>query len=188
MSSARPALRADVVEALGQDHEALERMLNRFEAMDLDHKAPWFAQVREALVRHETAEEFAVYPKLRRISATGDTIIGARLEEHGEAEGLLAHLEDVDPRSDAFREGFSQFRRVALDHARREEATVFRLIEQEKTLQVRSEMARRYETAKKIAPTHPHPHAPHHPPGNLIVGPLAALADRIRDVFRAVDL
>ena len=188
MNSHEQAVRTDIVEVLARDHEDLETLLNRFESVELDHKAAWFDQVRESLVRHEVAEEIAVYPHLRRISTAGDRIVGDRIEEQTEAKSLLAHLEDIDVRGDAFRQAFVHFRRVALDHAHREEATAFTFIVQQKAVHDRAEMARRYETARKIAPTHPHPHAPHRPPGNLIVSPIAALADRIRDVFHAVDL
>jgi hemerythrin superfamily protein len=156
--------------------------------MELDRKATWFHQLRETLVRHEVAEELMVYPVLRRISAAGERTMNTRIEEQKEAEKLLLRLEDMDVRSDGFRDVFLQLRKTVLEHARREEATVFPFIEQEKTLDDRSEMARRFEMAKKLAPTHPHPHAPDNRPGNLIVDPLAALADRIRDAFRAVDL
>jgi hypothetical protein len=39
--------------------------------------------------------------------------------------------------------------------------------------------------AKKVAPTHPHPHAPNSPPGNLAVGPVLALVDRVRDAAQS---
>ena len=48
-------------------------------------------------------------------------------------------------------------------------------------------MGERYERAKASAPTHPHPHAPNTPPGNVVLGPIAALADRIRDAARNED-
>jgi hypothetical protein len=35
-----------------------------------------------------------------------------------------------------------------------------------------------------MAPTHPHPNAPDTPPGNMVLGPVAALADRFRDAMR----
>lgn len=43
------------------------------------------------------------------------------------------------------------------------------------------EMGNLIQMAKKIAPTQPHPEAPLTPPGNLIMGPLAALTDRIKE-------
>jgi hemerythrin superfamily protein len=188
MSPLKEATRTDILEVLARDHDDLEVLLNRFESVELDHKAAWFDQVRENLVRHEVGEEIAVYPHLRRISAAGDRIVGARIEEQAEEEVLLAHLEDIDVRGDAFRKVFADFRKAVLDHTHAEEAVAFPFIRQEKPLHQRGEMARHFETARKLAPTHPHPHAPHNPPGNLIVSPIAALADRIRDVFHAVDL
>ena len=38
---------------------------------------------------------------------------------------------------------------------------------------------------KTISPTHPHPNAPNTPPGNIVVGPIAAFMDRIRDLARS---
>jgi len=35
-----------------------------------------------------------------------------------------------------------------------------------------------------MAPTHPHPNAPDTPPGNMVLGAVAALADRFRDAMR----
>jgi hypothetical protein len=39
--------------------------------------------------------------------------------------------------------------------------------------------------AKATAPTHPHPKAPNQPPGNILLGPIAAIIDRARDAARA---
>ena len=39
---------------------------------------------------------------------------------------------------------------------------------------------------KKSAPPQPHPKAPDNPPSNKIVGPMAALVDRIRDEISSV--
>jgi len=42
-------------------------------------------------------------------------------------------------------------------------------------------MGSRYERATRAAPNHPHPNAPDTPPGNRVLGPEAAIVDRIRD-------
>jgi hypothetical protein len=46
------------------------------------------------------------------------------------------------------------------------------------------EMGELMAAAKKIAPTHPHPHAPATPPGNLVTGAAAGVMDRARDALR----
>jgi hypothetical protein len=42
-------------------------------------------------------------------------------------------------------------------------------------------MGQQVEAVKKIAPTRPHPSAPDQPPGNLMIGPVVGLFDRLRD-------
>ena len=37
------------------------------------------------------------------------------------------------------------------------------------------------EAVKKLAPTRPHPSAPDQPPGDLVLGPIAGLFDRLRN-------
>ena len=47
------------------------------------------------------------------------------------------------------------------------------------------QMAKKMELARKAAPTHPHPHAPNTPPGNIAAGAVAAVVDKIRDALRS---
>jgi hypothetical protein len=35
-----------------------------------------------------------------------------------------------------------------------------------------------------MAPTHPHPHAPSTPPGNVVAGAAASIVDKARDALR----
>lgn len=44
-------------------------------------------------------------------------------------------------------------------------------------------LADRFESAKKVAPTRPHPSAPDQPPTNLLLDPGAGLVDRLRDAL-----
>jgi len=46
------------------------------------------------------------------------------------------------------------------------------------------ELGEKMAEAKAMAPTHPHPNAPNTPPGNIVAGPLAAIADKVRDFLR----
>jgi hypothetical protein len=45
------------------------------------------------------------------------------------------------------------------------------------------ELGEKFENAKKMAPTRPHPAAPDRPPANKILGPGAGLIDRMRDAL-----
>lgn len=64
---------------------------------------------------------------------------------------------------------------------------MFPLLRQYEDIDTRRALARRYERALAAAPTHPHPHAPDTPPGNLLLGPIAAVLDRVRDAVRQAN-
>ncbi len=187
MGPMRHTVGTDIIDALTQDHRAAEQLLDRFEAIGPERRGAWFDQLRETLVRHEVAEELVVYPALKGRSAAVDKVVEARIDEQAEAEKLLAKLEKMDPREEGFAPPFVKLRRSVLDHAQREEQEIIPFIEEGKTPEERMEMGKRYEKAKRSAPTHPHPHAPDTPPGNVVLGPVAALADRIRDAMRNDD-
>ncbi len=72
-----------------------------------------------------------------------------------------------------------------LAHAEAEESTTFPLLERITTTDERQELGARYQKAKDRAPTHPHPHAPDTPPGNKLLGPVAAIFDRARDAVHS---
>ena len=46
-----------------------------------------------------------------------------------------------------------------------------------------TELGKKFERAKKAAPTRPHPSAPDKPPANKILAPGVGLIDRMRDVL-----
>ena len=46
------------------------------------------------------------------------------------------------------------------------------------------EMGGKLASAKRMAPTHPHPNVPNTPPGNIVGGAAAAVMDKARDALR----
>ena len=144
----------DVIDVLRADHQSVERMLLRFESVDAEDRSEWFDQLRDVLVRHEAAEELAVYPAVAG-GTSQDQALDGLLAEQAEVHDLIARLETVNSGTDDFRSGFLVLRRAVLDHAHREERIVFRLIELDKSPEVRSEMGRQYERAMHGAESHP---------------------------------
>jgi hemerythrin superfamily protein len=176
----------DIIDALTRDHREAEQLLGRYEAVD-GHRDEWFANVRESLVRHEVAEELAVYPAVRKAADGSEDMVDSRLDEQAKAEEELSKLESMDIESAEFNHAFTTLRATVLEHAQNEERTVFPVIEASTSADDRQMMGRRYERAKAAAPTHPHPHLPDTGPANAVLGPVAALADRIRDAARNDD-
>jgi hemerythrin superfamily protein len=179
-------MHTNLVQLLLADHRQAEHLLDRFADVGADRRDEAFCELTYTLVRHEVAEEEVVYPVLRRYVDGGDDLADMRIAEQAKAEELLAEMEKAGVDSAAFPAMFTTLRSEVLAHAQAEELSVF----PELTTSVRAdelrELGTRYNLAKKVAPNHPHPHAPDTPPGNLVLGPVAAVVDRARDAIRAV--
>ena len=175
----------DIVESIRRDHAGARTLLDRYDIAE--DREDWFCHVRQTLVRHEVAEEVAVYPAIRHSGNPLKEVIDSRLGEQRQAEKLLAAMEKMDLDGQEFDKAFIELKAAVLEHAASEESTILPAIDAQKSVEQRRMMGERYERAKAAAPTHPHPHAPNTPPGNLVLGPVVALADRIRDAARNDD-
>jgi hemerythrin superfamily protein len=142
-----------------------------------------FWELTNELVRHEVAEEEILYPEVRKALPQGDQLADERIKEQSEAEELLAQMEKSGTNDQAFMAQLQKLRREVLAHAENEETLVFAPLGSALDEDRRQQMGSRYQKAKAAAPTHPHPNAPDTPPGNMALGPVAALIDRARDAI-----
>jgi hemerythrin superfamily protein len=180
------AERRDVVELLRRDHHDAQALLSRLDQITDDELEEYFCEVREALVRHEVAEELVVYPAFRRAEPTLEAVAEERIEEQSEAEQRLAELETTEDAGE-LRHGLDELRRAVLLHAEHEELEVFPKLAEDLDAAARVELGERYSRALDAAPTHPHPHAPDTPPANIVAGPAMAVVDRVRDAMRRAN-
>lgn len=177
---------ADLLDLLEADHRQVELLLAEFDSVSLTGRNELFCQLTHELVRHEVAEELVVYPALRDLPG-GDRIADARISEQAEAEEKLAKMEKMDAESDGFARQMITLRSAVLAHAKAEETSVFATLRDSLPVEQRVELGARYIKAKEAAPTHPHPHSPDTPPGNVVLGPVAALIDKVRDSAAGVS-
>jgi len=57
----------DIIDLVLQDHHAVEQLFTKLQAAKgADDQSRLFAQVKEALERHASAEEKALYPRVRK--------------------------------------------------------------------------------------------------------------------------
>lgn len=176
----------DIVELLAQDHQTAKRLPNQITTAQPSVREELFWELVPELVRHEVAEELVVYPTIRSDAPDGDAEVEPRLKEQQKAEQMLSAMEKLDPTSDEFAQKLSQLRDDVLEHAEAEEQNIFPLLRALEHDDTRAELGTRYEKAKASAPTHPHPHAPDTPPGNKVLGPVAAFADKVRDAVKGL--
>jgi hemerythrin superfamily protein len=175
---------ASLVALLAEDHQALKTLLDQVGQPGVD-QAELFSHLVRDLIAHEVAEEEIVYPTLRREVPGGDQLADARIAEQQKAEELLAKMEKMDPNSPEFGQHLQQLKNAVLEHAQAEETQVFPELESHLDDHRLQQLGSVYKLAKATAPTHPHPKAPNQPPGNILLGPIAAIIDRARDAAKA---
>lgn len=177
----------DIVTLLDADHRQVEGQFERFDTIPVEQREAYFCELVHLLVAHEVAEEVVVYPAIRSDAPDGEQISKARIEEQSEAEEKLAGMEKLDATTAEFATQFAELKTAVLQHAQAEEQEVFPLLQTVEDEASRAHMGAQYEKAKASAPTHPHPHAPDTPPGNMLLGPVAALFDKARDAGKAFE-
>jgi hemerythrin superfamily protein len=161
----------DVVDFLEAQHEEIRELFADLRRAGSPDKAEVFQCLVRLLAVHETAEEIAIHPDVRR-AGSGDAIVEQRL---GEEMGV------DDPR---FSAGLATFEAAVVDHAEREEQEEFPLLYEVHDEDVLRRMTSQLKMAEWMAPTHPHPHGPEGAIGNVLVGPFVSVVDRVRDALR----
>jgi hemerythrin superfamily protein len=178
---ARPG--QDVIDVLIEQHNQIRDLFDEVENSLGDARKHAFERLVRLLAAHETAEEEIVHPMARRAIPGGTEMVDDRLREEREAKKKLARLEHMDPQSPAFLTALDELRVAVLTHARAEERYEFHRLRDELSDAQRRGMATAVKVAGAVAPTHPHPGV-ESATANLILGPVAAIADRVRDLIR----
>lgn len=183
MSKTADSTKHDIVGKLLHDHQEVKAMFAKIEKASQSQLGDMFWNLTNELVRHEVAEEEIVYPEVRKVVPNGQRLADARIKEQSEAEELLDKMEKEGADSKDFRAHLEKLQKEVLAHAESEEQLVFAPLGEKLDAERRAQLGERYEKAKKAAPTHPHPMAPDTPPGNMALGPIAALVDKMRDAM-----
>jgi hemerythrin superfamily protein len=178
--------RVDAIELLSSDHREVEQFFRQYEAASNDDGVAHHAaeQIIRELSMHAAVEEMILYPLLRRVDPDQSGLVDHSLEEHQEVKELLSRIDGRPANDPETRQMMGQLKSAVEEHVSEEEGKLFPAlrshVKQDELMQLGDKMAK----AKAMAPTHPHPNAPNTPPGNLIAGPLAAMADKVRDFLR----
>lgn len=175
----------DMVSVLVTDHEEMKQFFRELEATT-DAKARREAadKLTSEVARHSVAEEMYLYPAARTILPNGDELIDEEIKEHAEVEELLKRWEGMDGDDPEFMTVYTQIRDGLLHHIdEEEEPKLFPEMQAALSKEEQEELGAKITTAKKLAPTRPHPSAPDGPPWDKVVGPPTGIMDRIRDLM-----
>lgn len=172
----------DVLDVLATDHREVEELIELLTASnDPAHRRELADQLIGELVRHSVAEEMYVYPAMRDHVPDGDKAVEHDTEEHKQLETLMKQLEGADAEGAEFLQIVDKIREVLEDHVDDEENEQFPKLRAHIPQETLVELKGKVETAKKLAPTRPHPSAPNAELFHKLVGPGVGLVDRLRD-------
>ena len=177
----------DAITLLKQDHKAVKQLFAQFDkAGDNAHsrKREIVEKIIEELSIHAAIEEQFFYPAAKAaVEEAQDDVLEA-LEEHHIVKWVLSELDGMDPKAERFDAKVTVLKENVLHHAEEEETELFPKVRSAMGRKALQELGEKMELGKKTAPTRPHPKAPDEPPGNLVAGPAAGLADKGRSLLR----
>jgi hemerythrin superfamily protein len=176
----------DAITLLKQDHKTVEALFKKFErtgpkAMGAQRELA--ERIVKELSIHAAIEEQVFYPAVREAVPDAEDHVLEALEEHHVVKWVASELDGMSPDAERFRAKMTVLIESVRHHVEEEEGQLFPQVRQALGRKALGEIGEALETAKKVAPSRPHPKAPDTPPGNLVAG-AASLIDRARDVTR----
>jgi hemerythrin superfamily protein len=172
----------DVVDVLTSDHRDVTALIGEiWSVRDPMIRRDLTDTAISELVRHAVAEEMYVYPAMKKYLPDGEKSVQHDVEEHKQLEETMKRLEAVDVSGAEFDEALRKLETVLADHVRDEESEQFPEMRRQIPQEELTELAGKVETAKRLAPTRPHPGAPNSELFHKLVGPGVGLVDRLRD-------
>jgi len=172
----------DVVDVLTSDHRDVTALIGEVRSVqDPMIRRDLMDTAISELVRHAVAEEMYVYPAMRKHLPDGEKAVEHDIEEHKQFEQTMKRLEAVEVPSPGFDEALGKLEELLADHVRDEESEQFPELRRRVPREELLKLAEKVETAKKLAPTRPHPSAPNSELFHKLVGPGVGFVDRLRD-------
>ncbi|MER0443755.1 hemerythrin domain-containing protein [Streptomyces sp. Edi4] len=175
----------NVIQELQTDHREVEEFFARIQALPAgdDKRREVADQFTIELVRHSVAEEMYLYPAVREHVPGGDALADQEIKDHATVERLLKDLEKADVGDPQFDALVGKLIEEVRAHIADEEQHLFPALAKVVDAKALDDLGDKIRTAKKVAPTRPHPGAPDTPPANKLLAPGAGLVDRARDLI-----
>jgi hemerythrin superfamily protein len=172
----------DVVDILTTDHRDMIGLIEQIESTtDVSQRRDLADTLIAEVMRHAVAEEMYVYPAMKDHVPNGADEVEHDKKEHDEIVKLMKQLERVEPSDQTFMELVRQLQSKLSHHANDEESDQFPKLRVHIPGEKLVDMGEKVEKAKKLAPTRPHPSAPHSELFHKTVGPGVGMVDRLLD-------
>lgn len=176
--------RLDAIELLTNDHRTVEQLFGQLEAATGEAARDAAEEIVRELSVHAVIEETVLYPAARE-ALEGEELVDHSLDEHQQVKELLTQVDGKPADDPETRRVFGEIKSAVEEHVEEEEGQLFPQLRGQLDEERLKQLGDAMEKAKSLAPTHPHPHAPDRPPGNVIASVPAALLDKVRDALRS---
>src|SRR4051812_34427030 len=174
----------DALTLLRDDHRSVAQLFKRFEsAGDNAHveKRRIVDRIIEELSMHAAIEEQVFYPVARAaVPGVEDNVLES-LEEHHIVKWTLSELDGLDPTEERFDAKVTVLIESVRHHVKEEETEFFPKVRKAMSRAALNDLGEALASAKKSAPTHPHPRSADSPPVNAVAGAIAGVVDRVGD-------
>lgn len=172
----------DVIDILTADHKEMVELIGQIESTsDPSRRRDIADTVIAEVMRHAVAEEMYVYPAIEEHVSNGAEEVEHDKQEHDEIVQVMKQMENVDPSDPNFMDLVRRFEALLRRHANDEESDQFPKLRAHLSAEKLLNIGRKVERAKKLAPTRPHPSAPHSELFHKTIGPGVGMVDRLRD-------
>ena len=142
----------DIIELVLHDHHVVAQLFDKLKAATAaDEQASLFAQVKEELERHASAEEKVLYPRVRKDKPEGKEEVKDANEEHDQIRQSLKEVEEHDAGTELFTLAVAQLVATTKHHVGVEEAELLPDFRAHSEPAERDELGRRFEEAKARA-------------------------------------
>ncbi len=180
-----------VFEVLGRDHQEVKQMLSELAKgptaasgasdKDLALRKKMVEQLVIEESRHEAVEEMYFWPVVREQVPSGEQLAATATQQEQEGKEVLNRLDKLEASDTEFENLIAAFITAGRTHIAFEEEQVWPLLRTAMSTERANELGDKLETAKKTAPTRPHPNTPPSPGVLKTGGPAVAAADKLRD-------
>ena len=172
----------DVVDILTTDHQDVIDLIGEIKRTSSPEQRRDLADtVIAEVMRHAVAEEMYVYPAIEQHVPNGAEEVAHDKEEHQEIVEVMKQIEDADAKGQTFMARIEELEAQLRHHANDEESKQFPLLRAHIGRDQLVALGEQVEKAKRLAPTRPHPSAPHSELFHKTVGTGIGMIDRLRD-------
>jgi hemerythrin-like domain-containing protein len=179
----------DAITFLREDHKSVLGLLEVLEGApsgagsQLSGLGTMVTNLIIAESQHEAIEEQWFWPAVRRALDDGDALADKAIQQEQDGKKLLQKLENSKPGEPQFQEALQAFVVAGREHIDFEQNEVFPKFQAAASRDLLEKIGRQLETAKKVAPTRPHPGTP---PSSVLLktaGMVVAVIDHLRDAL-----